>query len=197
MVPGDSDSLGFTSSHPLPTNTRLLRLQNSDKFWFSLVRLRPCLGLRCRQLQLIATVDPTISVNWLDSLQGTEPLGTGRPKSLRRAQNHRRNVTHIAHEWTNSFPTCKRLKVRHERHAKIPLSLSPWTTSHLMIYIKFIWSPSFLSQPYKLPHSEARLMSGVRLPCGLGILAINADHAMDRWRDPHSEAPTAMFSVSR
>jgi hypothetical protein len=138
MVPGDSDSLGSTSSHPLPTNTRLLRLQNSDKFWFSLVRLRPCLGLRCRQLQLIATVDPTISVNWLDSLQGTEPLGTGRPKSLRRAQNHRRNVTHIAHEWTNSFPTCKRLKLRHGRHAKIPLSLSPWITSHLMIYIKFI-----------------------------------------------------------
>ena len=120
------------------TNTRLLRLQNSDKFWFSLVRLRPCLGLRCRQLQLIATVDPTISVNWLDSLQGTEPLGTGRPKSLRRAQNHQRYVTHIAHEWTNSFPTCKQLKVRHERHAKIPLSLSPWITSHLMIYIKFI-----------------------------------------------------------
>lgn len=138
MVPGDSDSLGSTSSHPLPTNTRLLRLQKSDKFWFTLVRLRPCLGLRCRQLQLIATVDPTSSVNWLDSLQGTEPLGTGRPKSLRRAQNHRRYVTHIAHEWTNSFPTCKRLKVRHERHAKIPLSLSPWITSHLMIYIEFI-----------------------------------------------------------
>ena len=149
MVPGDSDSLGSTSSHPLPTNTRLLRLQNSDKFWFSLVRLRPCLGLRCRQLQLIATVDPTISVNWLDSLQGTEPLGTGRPKSLRRAQNHRRNVSHIAHEWTNSFPN-------------------------------LYGHQAFCHKPTSLPHSEARLMSGVRLSCGLGILAIHQTRIM-RW----------------